>query len=77
MIRLWRHLTELFHCRAAEKKAVERQQEEAMQEAEDQPTTAEAEPPPVAQVSQISYHLFLLSFPSAAALLHLQLQLQL
>ncbi|MPC12201.1 Ryanodine receptor [Portunus trituberculatus] len=48
--------------KAAEKKAVEKQQEEAMQEAEDQPTTAEAEPPPVAQplfpsISSSSLHL--------------------
>ncbi|XP_063865194.1 ryanodine receptor-like isoform X5 [Scylla paramamosain] len=48
--------------KAAEKKAVEKQQEEAMQEAEEQPTTAEAEPPPVAQVDLSSYNKRAVSF---------------
>lgn len=43
---------------------MEKQQEEAMHEAEEQPTTAEAEPPPVAQVSHIAAVLTCL--PSAA-----------
>ncbi|XP_050722291.1 ryanodine receptor-like isoform X2 [Eriocheir sinensis] len=46
----------------AEKKSVEKQQEEAMQEAEVQPTVAEAEPPPVAQVDLSSYNKRAVSF---------------
>ena len=60
-------LNEFFLGRAAEKKAVEKQQEAAMHEAEEKPDTAEADPPPVAQVSHIPAFTCL---PSAAPSLH-------
>ncbi|XP_069958037.1 ryanodine receptor isoform X5 [Cherax quadricarinatus] len=50
------------HYQAAEKKQVEAAQQDAMQEAEGQPSAAAAEPPPVAQVDLSSYNKRAVSF---------------